>query len=105
MSEINEALGLGDKFTIDGKEYRAHIATFEELLDIGEKTEGLFLTEQGFYINFIKLQGEKDYKPRDARVKKLFELLQMIFPDAPVEAIKKLNRKEMAKSINYFLVD
>ncbi len=105
MSEINESLGLGDKFAIDGKEYRAHIATFEELLDIGEKTEGLFLTEKGFYINFIKLQGEKDYKQRDARVKKLLELLQMIFPGAPVEAIKKLNRKEMAKSIDYFLVD
>jgi hypothetical protein len=104
MSEINEALGLGDKFTIDGKGYRAHIATFEELLDIGEKTEGLFLTEKGFYINFVKLQGEKDYKPRDARVKKLLALLQMIFPDAPVEAIKKMNRKEMVEAIDYFLV-
>lgn len=104
MGEINEALGLGDKFTIDGKEYRAHIATFEELLDIGEKNEGLYLSEQGFYINFIKLQGEKDYKPRDARVKKLLEFLQVIFPDAPVEAIKKMNRKEMVQAINYFLV-
>lgn len=104
MSEINEVLGMGDKFTIDGKEYRAHIATFEELLDVGEKTEGLFLTDKGFYINFIKLQGEKDNKPRDARVKKLLELLQMIFPDAPIEAIKKLNRKEMAAVIDYFLV-
>lgn len=104
MSEINEALGLGDKFTIDGKGYRAHIATFEELLDIGEKTEGLYLSEKGFYINFIKLQDEKDYKPRDARVKKLLALLQMIFPDAPVEAIKKMNRKEMVDAIEYFLV-
>lgn len=104
MSEVNEALGLGDKFTIDGKGYRAHIATFEELLDIGEKTEGLYLSEKGFYINFIKLQDEKDYKPRDARVKKLLALLQMIFPDAPVEAIKKMNRKEMVDAIEYFLV-
>ncbi len=104
MSEINEALGLGDKFTIDGKEYRAHIATFEELLDIGEKTDGLYLSDKGLYINFIKLQGEEDYKQRDARVKKLLNLLQMIFPDAPVDAIKKLNRKEMAAVIDYFLV-
>ena len=105
MGEINEALGLGDKFTIDGKEYRAHIATFEELLDIGEKMDGLFLSDKGFYINFIKLQGEKDYKQRDARVKKLLDLLQMIFPDAPAEAIKKMNRREVAAAINFFLVE
>ena len=104
MSEINEALGLGDKFTIDGKEYRAHIATFEELLDIGEKTEGIYLTDNGFYINFMKLHNEKDYKARDARVKKLLDLLQMIFPDAPAEAIKKMNRKEIVQAIDYFLV-
>ena len=105
MSEVNEVLGIGDKFTINGKEYRAHIATFEELIDIGEKTDGLFLSDKGFYINFIKLQGEKDYKSRDARVKKLLALLQMIFPEAPVEVIKKMNRKEMAAAIDYFLVD
>lgn len=104
MSEINEALGLGDKFTIDGKEYRVHIATFEELLDIGDKTEGLFLTDKGFYINFIKLQGEKDNKLRDARIKKLLGLLQMIFPDAPEESIKKMDRKQMVNAIDYFLV-
>jgi hypothetical protein len=104
MGEINEALGLGDKFVIDGKEYRAHIATLEELLDLGEKTEGLFLGEKGFYINFIKLQDEIDYTQRDARVQRLLGLLQMIFPDAPVESIKKLNRKEMVNAIDYFLV-
>ena len=105
MSEIGEALGIGEKFTIDGKEYRAHIATFEELIDIGEKTDGLYLTDKGFYINFIKLSTEKDNKPREARAKKILALLQMIFPDAPVEVIKKMNRKEMVNAIEYFLVN
>ena len=104
MGEINEALGLGDKFSIDGKEYRAHIATMEELLDIGEKTEGLIMTEQGFYINFLKLKGEKDYKARDGRYEKIMGLLGMIFPDAPAESLKKMNRKEVVKAIDYFLV-
>lgn len=104
MSEMGEALGLGDKFTIDGKEYRAHIATFEELIDLGEKTDGLYLADKGFYINFLKLHEEKDFKPRDARVEKLKKLMQIIFPDASEESIKKMNRKEMVQAINYFLV-
>jgi hypothetical protein len=104
MGEVNEALGIGDKFIIDGQEYEAHIATFEELETIGEKMEGLFLTDKGIYINFLKLQGEKDFKNRDARIKKLLDLLQIIFPDAQIEKVKKMNRKEMAKAIDYFLV-
>lgn len=103
MGEINEALGIGDKFVIDGKEYRSHIATFAELEDISEKTEGLFLTDKGIYVNFIKLQGEVDNEKLNDRKKRLLELLQVIFPDAPIEAIKKMNRKEMAAAIDYFL--
>jgi hypothetical protein len=105
MGEINEALGIGDKFLIDGVDYLAHIATFEELEDIDNKTKGLWLQDKGIRLNFLKLSDEKDNKNRDERIKKLLALLQAIFPDAPAEKIKKMDRRQMAKAIDYFLID
>jgi hypothetical protein len=105
MGEINEALGIGDVFVIDGAEYHAHIATFEELETIEKKTEGLYLQSQGMRFNFMKLTDEEDNKARDARVKKLLALLQMIFPDCPAASLKKMDRKVMAASIATFLFD
>lgn len=105
MGEINEALGIGEVFIIDEEEYTAHIATFEQLERIEEITKGLFLQAQSMHLNFIKLIDEKDNKARDERKNKLLNLLQIIFPDAPVEKLKKINRKEMAKAVSYFLFD
>lgn len=105
MGEVNEILGIGDVFVIDGQEYNAHIATFEELEKIEKITDGLYLSSEGLRFNFIKLSDEEDNKGRDGRVKKLLALLQIIFPDCPVEKLKKMNRKEMAKAISYFLFE
>ena len=104
MGEINESLGIGNAFKIGDKEYSAHIATFEELEGIDAKTQGVYLNAQGMRFNFIKLSDEKDNKARDERTKKLLALLQVIFPDAPADSLKKLNRKEMANAIDYFLI-
>jgi hypothetical protein len=103
MGETNEMLGIGDVFVIGGQEFNAHIATFEELETIDKKTDGLYLHTQGIAFNFKKLAEEKDNKGREDRAKKFLALLQTIFPDAPVENLKKMNRKEMAKAIEYFL--
>ena len=78
MGDLNEALGIGDVFVIDGKEYHAHIATFEELETIDKKTEGIYLHAEGIRYNFMKLGEEEDNKPRDARVKKLLTLYQVV---------------------------
>jgi len=104
MTELNEALGIGDKFVIDGVEYNAHIATLEELEKVSEKIDGLYLTDKGVYLNFIKLQGEVDDKARKERIKKLFELLKIIFPGVPVDKLKKMSRKEVARAADYFLI-
>jgi len=105
MGEVNEALGIGDSFVIDGKEYPAHIATFEDLEKIDKLTEGLFLNGSGIRFNFIRLDKEEDDKKRDDRIKRLFALLKIIFPDTPVASLKKLDRKMMALAVERFLLD
>lgn len=105
MGEINEALGIGDAFVINGTEYHAHIATFEELEGMDKMTDGVYLHSQGMRFNFLKLTDETDNKARDGRVKKLLALLQMIFPDCPTASLKKLDRKMMALAIERFLLD
>jgi len=105
MTEVNEVLGIGDTFKIDGTEYEVHIATIGELKTIEKKVEGLYLQPQSIYLNFMKLTKEKDNKERDERAKKLFDLLQIIFPDAPIEKLEKMNRKEVARAVDHFLFD
>lgn len=100
MGEINEALGKGKKYTIDGKEYEvlpATLADLEEVADIAMK-----ITE-GVAFNFFQFPGEKE-KDLEVRKSALFKILEKAFRgEVPKEKLKQLRRDEVKEITDFFL--
>ena len=96
MGEINEALGIGKKYTIDGQEYEVLPATLEEIELVAEafgKTNSN--TTYNFMVNDA---GES----KEA----LYQVLEVAFGGkVERDKLKKLRRNEVKEIVNFFLVD
>ncbi len=96
MGEINEALGIGKKYMIDGQEYTVMPATLEEIELV---IEAYGKTRANVASNFMF--GDKE-ESKEA----LYQVLEVAF-DGKVERekLKKLRRDEVNEIIKFFLVD
>jgi len=96
MGEINEALGIGKKYKIDGQEYEVLPATLEEIelvIEAFNKTKGNVA-----YNFMVDDAGESK--------KALYQVLEVAFGGkVDRDKLKKLRRNEVKEIVNFFLVD
>ena len=96
MGEINEVLGIGKKYKIDGQEYEVLPATLEEIELV---IEAFGKTNSNTTYNFM---GNDDGEKKEA----LYQVLEVAFGGkAGRDKLKKLRRNEVKEIVNFFLVD
>ena len=105
MGALNEALGKGKKYTIDGVEYEVMPAVLEDLEDVGDLYNNKVYSN--ISANFMRFKDDngKDEKKeiRDERISNLYKLLGKAFSGAvPKDKLKKLDIVEVKEIIDYF---
>ena len=96
MGEINEALGIGKKFIIDGQEYEVLPATLEEIELVAEAYGKTMTNVTGNFL--FDDSGEK----KEA----LYQVLEVAFGGkVDRDKLKKLRRNQVDEIIKFFLVD
>ena len=96
MGEINEALGIGKKYTIDGQEYEVLPATLEEIELV---VEAYGKTRANVASNFM-------FDDAGESKEALYQVLEVAFGDkVERDKLKKLRRNEVKEIIDFFLVD
>jgi len=96
MAEINEALGIGKKYKVDGQEYEVFPATLEEIELV---IEAYGKTNPHIVYNFMT--GD-DGEKKEA----LYQVLEVAFGGkVKRDKLKKLRRNEVKEIVNFFLVD
>lgn len=97
---INEILGEGNEYTIDGKKYAIKIGTLKELKKVSELSKTAILSNIG--LNFVAFTDDKE-DGQKRRLDALYEILNMAFGgQVPIEKFDDLQIDEVDRIINYF---
>ncbi len=103
MDEINEALGKGKKFTVNGQEYLVNPAPIEELEELMEKHNKLVVLEGKFAWNYVSLPNEKPEAKKE-RIAAIMYILDRAFGgNLKPEVIGKIDRVTAEEIIKFFL--
>lgn len=103
MGEINEALGIGKKFMINGKEYMVNPAPIEELEELMEKKNKVITMEGKFAWNYVSLPKEKPEIKKE-RIDAIMYILDRAFGGSlKPEVIGKIDRVTAEEIIKFFL--
>ena len=97
---INEILGEGNEYTIDGKKYAVKIGTLKELKKVSELSKMAMLGNVAMnYFNFTDDKEDSQQKREDA----LFEILNMAFGGkVPKDNLEELQIDQAEEIVNYF---
>ena len=96
MGEINETLGIGKKYKIDGQEYEVLPATLEEIELVIEA-----FSKTNPHVTYNFMAGD-DGEKKEA----LYQVLEVAFGGkVERDKLKKLRRNEVKEIVNFFLVD
>ena len=97
---INEILGDGNEYTIDGQKYAVKIGTLRELKKVSELSKTAMLGNIG--LNFVAFTDDKE-DSQQKRLDALHEILSMAFGgQIPVEKFDDLQIDEVDRIVNYF---
>ena len=97
---INEILGEGNEYTIDGKKYAVKIGTLKELKKVSELSKVAMLGN--ISLNFVTFTDDKE-DSQQKRLDALYEILGMAFGgQVPAEKFDDLQIDEVDRIVNYF---
>ena len=100
MGALNEALGKGKKYMIDGVEYEVMPSLLEDLEDVGDLYNNKVYSN--ISVNFTLFKDEKP-EVRKTRISNLYKLLDKAFRGAvPQDKLKKLDVSEAKEILDYF---
>lgn len=97
---INEILGEGNEYTIDGKKYTVKIGTIKELKKVAELSKIAILGN--ISLNFTNFTDDKE-DSQQKRLDALNEILNMAFGGkVPTEKLEDLQIDQVEEIVNYF---
>jgi len=99
-ASINEILGEGNEYTIDGKKYAVKIGTLKELKKVSELSKKAILGNISLNFSNFTDDGEDG---QQKRLDALYEILGMAFGGkVPADKLEDLQIDQAEEIVNYF---